>query len=220
MKKFILLALISLFACKDIILIGDSRYVGMATMLMGFPYSTITAYYGTGTNVRSTSPKSYGGNSFQVTAQVSASSYTFTQGSDIYNSVHNQLRNAKSGTSVLFWLGINDPSAVSSTYNFYSSLAKSYPSLRFYAISITGVNENKTWIKNSSAQSFNSQLEAKIKKGNIGNLTYKSILSGNDVNTIVVSGKNVAIVNYMTGDGLHYTKEGYNQLWKAMAAKI
>ena len=94
MKKFILLALISLFACKDIILIGDSRYVGMATMLMGFPYSTITAYYGTGTNVRSTSPKSYGGNSFQVTAQVSASSYTFTQGSDIYNSVHNQLRNA------------------------------------------------------------------------------------------------------------------------------
>ena len=126
MKKFLLLALISLFTCKDIILIGDSRYVGMATMLMGFSYSTIKNNGGTGTNVRSTSPKTYGGNSIQVTAQVSASSYTFSQGSDILNSVHNQLRNAKSGTSVLFWLGINDCDAVTSTYNFYSNLAMSY----------------------------------------------------------------------------------------------
>ena len=220
MKKFILIALISLFACKDIILIGDSRYVGMATMLMGFPYATITKYYGTGTNVRSTSPRSYGGNSFQVTAQVSASSYTFSQGSEIYNSVHNQLKNAKAGTSVLLWLGINDCNAAQNTYDFYRNLARTYTNLKFYGISITGVNENKTWLKNSSAREFNRQLAEKIKKGNIANLTYKSILNGDDVNTIKVDGKNVPIVNYMTGDGLHYTKEGYNQLWKAMAAKI
>ena len=220
MKKFILIALISLFACKDIILIGDSRYVGMATMLMGFPYATITKYYGTGTNVRSTSPRTYGGNSFQVTAQVSASSYTFSQGSEIYNSVHNQLKNAKAGTSVLLWLGINDCNAAQNTYDFYRNLARTYPNLKFYGISITGVNENKTWLKNSSAREFNRQLAEKIKKGNIANLTYKSILNGDDVNTIKVDGKNVPIVNYMTGDGLHYTKEGYNQLWKAMAAKI
>ena len=220
MKKFILIALISLFACKDIILIGDSRYVGMATMLMGFPYATITKYYGTGTNVRSTSPRTYGGNSFQVTAQVSASSYTFSQGSEIYNSVHNQLKNAKAGTSVLLWLGINDCNAAQNTYDFYRNLARTYTNLKFYGISITGVNENKTWLKNSSAREFNRQLAEKIKKGNIANLTYKSILNGDDVNTIKVDGKNVPIVNYMTGDGLHYTKEGYNQLWKAMAAKI
>ena len=220
MKKLLLLALISLFTCKDIILIGDSRYVGMATMLMGFSYSTIKNNGGTGTNVRSTSPKTYGGNSIQVTAQVSASSYTFSQGSDILNSVHNQLRNAKSGTSVLFWLGINDCDAVTSTYNFYSSLAKSYPKLKFYAISITGVNESKIWIKNSSARSFNSQLAAKIQKGKISNLTYKSILSGDDVNTIIVGGSKVAIANYLTSDGIHYTREGYNQLWKAMVSKI
>ena len=204
--------------CKDIILVGDSRYAYMATMAMGFPYSVNINNGGTGSNVRSTSPRVYEGYNIQVTAQVSASSYTYAPGSDIYNSLHNQLRNAKSGTSVLLWLGINDCSAVSSTYDFYSNLAKSYPNLKFYAISITGVDETK--IKNKKAKLFNSQIEEEIKKGNISNLTFKSILSGDDVNTIVVDGKNVDIVNYMTGDGLHYTKEGSELLFKAMITKI
>ena len=68
---------------------------------MGFKYSTITDNYGTGTNIRSTSPKTYRGDSIQVTAQVGASAYTFTEGSEIYNSVHSQLQNVSPGTNVL-----------------------------------------------------------------------------------------------------------------------
>ena len=219
MNKFFLLTLIAFVASRNVILIGDSRYVGMAAM-MGFQYSTITKYYGTGTNIRSTSPISYKGDSFQVTAQVGASAYTFTGGSEIYTSVHNQLKKASPGTNVLLWLGINDPSAVESTFCFYKGLATKYTSLKFYAISITGVNESKTWIKNSSAQSFNSKLADKINRARIGNLKYKSILSGSDVNTIVAGGQKIAIVNYMTADGLHYSKEGYVKLWQAMSSQF
>jgi hypothetical protein len=92
--------------------------------------------------------------------------------------------------------------------------------LTFYAISITGVNESKTWIKNSSARNFNTQLSEKINNGRISNLKYKSILNGNDPNTILVDGKPISIVNYMTADGLHYKTEGYKYLWKAMANKL
>ena len=220
MNKFILLTLIAIVASKNVILIGDSRYVGIASDVMGFPYSTIINNGGSGTNIRSTSPKSYGGHSIQVTAQVGASSYTFKPGTDIYNSMHSQLKNASPGTTVLLWLGINDYNAIENTYSFYSGLAKQYSSLTFYAIPITGVNENKTWIRNSAVQNFNIKLEEKIKNGRISNLTFKSILFGNDVNTIIVDGSALAIVNYMTGDGLHYTKNGYLQLWKAMSQKL
>ena len=216
MNKFLLIALISLTVSKNVILIGDSRYVGMAVLLMGFDYSTITKYYGTGTNVRSKTPRQINGNNIHVTAQVSASSYTYKPGSEIYISAHNQLKTAAPGTTVLLWLGINDLDAIDSTFNFYKNFATTYKTLNFYAVPVTGINERKISIKNSKVQSFNSQLKDKINKANLSNLKYKSILSGNDVNTIMADGKPVAIDSYLTADGLHYGKAGYEQLWKAM----
>lgn len=220
MNKFIFLCLLSLIISKHVVLIGDSRFVGMANLLMGFSYSTIINSGGTGSNIRSTSARSFDGHSIQVTAQVSASSYTFKSGTDIYKSVHYQLKNSVAGTVVLLWLGINDTNAVQSTIDFYKNLAKAYPTLIFKAVSVTGVNQSKTWIKNDSVKNFNSQLQAKVKSAGCSNLSYVSILSGTDVNTIIAGGKKVAIVNYMSGDGLHYTKEGYSFLWKAMKSKI
>jgi lysophospholipase L1-like esterase len=217
MNKFLILALISLTVSKNVILIGDSRYVGMAVLLMGFDYSTITKYYGTGTNVRSTSPRQFNGNSIQVTAQVSASSYTFKQGSEIYTSAHNQLKKAAPGTTVLLWLGINDYDAIDSTFNFYSTLARTYTTLNFYAVPITGINESKVGLSNSKVQRFNTQLKEKIHQAKMTNLKFKSILNGNNVNSIMVNGKAVSIDSYLTSDGLHYGKSGYEQLWKAMA---
>ena len=117
---------------KDLILIGDSRYVQMAAEIMGFEYSTVTQYHGTGSNIRSTSPKEFDGYSIQITSQVSASGYTYKEGTDIYISMHNHLKNASPGTIVLLWLGINDYAAIDSTFDFYNSLAKIYPSLNFY----------------------------------------------------------------------------------------
>ena len=69
---------------------------------------------------------------------------------------------------------------------------------------------------NSKAQNFNIKLEEKINEAKINNLKFKTFLIDNDVNTINVDGKPIAIDNYMTDDGLHYTKEGYELLWKAM----
>lgn len=220
MNKFLFLALLALVATKHVVLIGDSRFVGMANLLMGFQYTTITPSGGTGTNICSTSAKSYGGHSIQVTAQVGASSYTFKSGTEIYSSVHRQLKNSPAGTVVLLWLGINDPNASQSTFDFYKTLATTYSSLHFKAVSITGVNEQKTWIRNSSAKTFNKQLASKISAAGISNLKYVSILNGDNVNSIIAGGKKISIVDYMTGDGLHYTKTGYTHLWSAMSGKI
>ena len=187
---------------------------------MGFKYSTITDNYGTGTKIRSTSPRTYRGDSIQVTAQVGASAYTFTEGSEIYNSVHSQLQNASPGTNVLLWLGINDCSAVPSTYQFYARLAVKYSSLNFYAISITGVDEHKCYlISNWSVLNFNKKLADKINRSGISNLKFKSIVDGDNVNTLILGKTKVKMINYMT-DGLHYTREGYFKLWPAMASQF
>ena len=218
MNKLILLALISVVFSRNVILIGDSRYVGMAVYLMNFPYSTIAPSYGTGTNIRSTSPRTYSGDSFQVTAQVGAAAAQFTSSRDLYNSVNEQLKRAAKGTNVLIWLGINNVYSDDATYKYAVGLAQKHSTLNFHVISITGINEKKVFsIKNSQVQSFNAKLQSKINSSRLPNLKYKSILSGNDVNTIVVNGQRIPIVNYMTGDGLHYSKDGYIQLWSAMS---
>ena len=221
MEKLILLILISFIFSRNVILIGDSRFAGMANFLMGFPYTKVVGNYGSGSNIRSTSPKQYNGDSFQVTAQVGASANTFTTSNELMNSVNYQLKTAAQGTNVLIWLGINNLNSDELTFKMCKSLAQQYPGLNFYVIPITGINDKKiTHIKNSAVQSFNERLKSKVNSGGIGNLRFKSILNGNDVNTILVNGQKVPIVNYMTGDGLHYTKDGYVQLWKAMSTQF
>ena len=220
MNKIIILALLVIASSKDLILIGDSRFVGMAALLMGFDYSTVTQYYGTGTNIRSTTSKSYGGFNVHVTAQVSASYNTFTTTSDIYKSMHSQLKSAKSGASVLVWLGINNVNAYDGTFNFVANLAKTYTTLKFYAVYITGVNENKiTNIKNSLVATFNDNLKTKVNKSGISNLSYLDILKSNNPIQIISGGVTININDY-SSDGLHYNKDGYSKLFTAMTAKL
>ena len=220
MNKILIFALLVIATSKDLILIGDSRYVGMAALLMGIDYSTITQYYGTGTNIRTTTSKSYGGFNVHVTAQVSASYNTFTTSSDIYKSMHSQLKNAKSGTYVLVWLGINNVNAYDGTFSFVANLAKTYSTLKFYAVSITGVNENKiTNIKNSLVTTFNTNLKSKVSKSGISNLSYLDILKSNNPIQIVSNGATVNINDY-SSDGLHYNKDGYSKLFTAMTGKL
>ena len=220
MNKILIFVLLAIAYSKDLILIGDSRFVGMAALLMGFDYSTVTQYYGTGTNIRSTKSKSYGGFNVQVTAQVSASYNTYSTSSDIYKSMHSQLKNAKAGTFVLVWLGINNVNAYDGTYNFVANLAKTYSTLKFYAVSITGVNESKiTNIKNSLVTTFNTNLKTKVSKSGISNLSYLDILKSNNPIQIVSNGATININDYST-DGLHYNKDGYSKLFTAMTGKL
>jgi len=220
MKILVIFALLAIVSSKDLILIGDSRYVGMAALLMGFDYSTITDYYGTGTNIRSVSPKSYGGFNVHVTAQVSASYNTYTTTSDIYKSMHSQLSKANAGAYVLMWLGINNVYVAEATFNFYANLAKTYPTLKFYGVSVTGVNEQKiTNIQNSLVTSFNDNLKSRISKSGISNLSYLDILKSNNPTQIVSAGNTVDLNSYST-DGLHYNKDGYSKLFAAMVGKL
>ena len=213
MNKILFLSLLSFIlsaASKNLILVGDSRYVGMAYYLFRVKYDS---------TIKTTTPVSYGGFSIHVTAQVSASFTQYNTGTQLYNSVINQLSKAQSGTNVLLWLGINSLWAPDQTYNFYKTLASNYKSLKFYAISITGVNESK-WgtVKNVDVKTFNNRLKNKI-NGNPSNLKFLDILYGGDPTKIIYSGKSVNINDY-SQDGLHYNKDGYYKLFYSMVGKL
>ena len=218
MNKLLFLSLIALSissSSKNLILIGDSRYVGMAAYLIGIPYD--------GKNIRTTTAKGYSGYSIQCTAQVSASYSTYAEGGELYQSVINQLSSAQANTNVLLWLGINSVWAPEQTYNFYVKLAQKYPKLSFYAVAITGVNEQR-WptVHNSSVRQFNSNLKSKLNgAGCPKNLKYADILKNDNPTLIISSGKEVDISTAsLSPDGLHYTKDGYYKLFFAMVAKI
>ena len=213
MNKILFLTLLSFIlsgSSKNLILIGDSRYVGMAQYLFKAPYdSTIKTY----------TPFSYAGYNIHVTAQVSAKFSEYNTVTLLYNSVINQLSKSQAGTNVLLWLGINSLWAPDQTFNFYKSLANSYKNLNFYAISITGVNESKwTTVKNTDVRTFNTQLKNKV---NVGpkNLKFLDILYNDDPTKILYSGKVVNINDY-SPDGLHYNKDGYFRLFNSMVGKL
>jgi hypothetical protein len=212
MNKLLLLVIIGIVAAKNIILIGDSRFVGMAIYNMHFDYSTKTAYGGTGSNIRSTTPKNYNGDSIHVSAEVSASVFTFVKGKDVYNSMVNQLSKASQGTEVYLWLGVNNL-AQEKTYNFYAGLAKTYTKCIFYVIPVTGVNENKvSYIKNSNIKAFNVYLRNKVSSAKISNLKFRNILKSDNPN-ILADGTN--IIGY-SSDGLHYNSAGYTKIYNLM----
>ena len=174
-KLLLLLGLFTATLCgNNLILIGDSRFCGMAYYVMGFDYTYHTPSYGTGSNIRSSKPRTYNGYSIHVTAEVGASASTFMNtGKDIYGSMHYQFQNAVSGTKVLLWLGVNDLSS-SSTLSLYKKIASKYPKLLFYAISVTGVGSKAT-ITNTQIKTLNSGIKKGL--GSDRNLKYKSILN-------------------------------------------
>ena len=92
--------------------------------------------------------------------------------------------------------------------------------MNFYALSITGINESKSWIKNSSVRNFNKELSERIAYSGIYNIQFKSILNGDDPNSIMLDGRIFPISNFLTSYGLHYMREGYSYLWRAMANKL
>ena len=138
--KILLLSIFTIIvSSKDIVLLGDSRFCGIAYSLMGFKYTKVTKYYGTGSNIISSSSKNYAGHNIKVIAEVGASYYSFKKaGSDLSNGVKKILGSAKPGTFVLLWLGVNNLSS-GSTFDYYKQLALQYKKLKFYAISVTGV---------------------------------------------------------------------------------
>lgn len=214
MNKILFLTLLSFIlssTSNNLILIGDSRYVGMAQYLFNVNSNS---------PIKTTKPVSYAGYKIHVTAQVSAKYSDYNVGTALYNSVINQLSNAQKGTNVLLWLGINSLWAPDQTHNFYKTLANSYKSLNFFAVSITGVNESKwTTVKNADVKTFNTKLKNKVVGNPISNLKFLDILYNNNPTQILYSGKAVNINDY-SKDGLHYNKDGYFKLFHSMEGKL
>ena len=118
---------------KNIILIGDSRTYLIATQLFGFPLTPDSS-------IKSTTPVYYQGHSIYVTAKGGARVYDFVSG-DLYNSMDEQIRKAPSGTVVFLWLGINNINNIVDTRNLYVGFAEKYRNVKFYAFSVSGINE-------------------------------------------------------------------------------
>ena len=190
---------------KDIILLGDSRFCGIAYSLMGFKYTKVTKYYGTGSNIISPNSKNYAGHNIKVIAEVGASYYSFTK-SDLSNGVKKILGNAKQGSFVLLWLGVNNLNS-EPTFDYYKNLALQYKNLKFYAISVTGVVQSIVKsISNDTIRKFNLNLKNNIHSSKIPNLKYKSILNNENPVEIAMDGKVVGTINSSTSrDGLHYS---------------
>ena len=197
---------------KNIILIGDSRTYLMATQLFGFSFTPDTS-------IKSKTPVSYQGHSIYVTAKGGARVYDFVSG-DLYNSMHEQIRNASPGTLVFFWLGINNIRNFVDTRNLYVGLAQTYKHVKFYAFSVAGVNEarlkNIHEAKNNQVLMFNLQLSNLIRdnKANTPHLVFKSIMK--DPVTFK-SGQNIMKYLY---DGIHFDAAGSKIIFNLMTEGI
>jgi hypothetical protein len=204
-SKLLIFVLIALVSSKNIILIGDSRTVGIAVYLFGFDYTYATPYYGTGSYIVSTSARSYGGHSAQVACETGASYATFTNSAKaVSTGAHKLLSSAASGTIVLLWLGVNNLDSTS-TFSYYQSLAKKYQKLKFYVIPVTGVS-SKSNISNATIKTFNANMNSKIKSAGLANLKYKTILIGEDPTKVGYGGTVHLTIDTSTTDtyGLHY----------------
>lgn len=193
---------------KNIILIGDSRTYLMATQLFGFPLTPDSS-------IKSKTPVLYKGHSIMVTAKGGATVYDFVSG-DLYNSMHEQIRNASPGTLVFLWLGINNIRHYDDTRNLYVGLAETYKHVKFLAFSVAGVNEallkNIHEAKNNLVLVFNLQLSILIRqnKANTPHLVFKSIMK--DPLTFN-SGQN--IIQYLY-DGIHFNAAGSKIIFDLM----
>ena len=217
-KILLISLLIIIVSSKQIILLGDSRFCGIAYNLMGFKYTKITKSYGTGSNIISSSSKNYAGHNIKVIAEVGASYNSFSK-SDLSNGVKKILGNAKSGAIVLLWLGVNNLNS-GSTFDYYKKLALQYKNLKFYAISVTGVVQSIVKsISNDTIRKFNSNLKNKIHSSKISNLKYKSILNKGNPIEIVSNGKITKINSSNSRDGLHYSSVLYKAIFYAMISR-
>ena len=193
---------------KNIILIGDSRTYLMATQLFGFPLTQDSS-------IKSTTPVYYQGHSIYVTAKGGARVYDFVSG-DLYNSLHEQIRKAPSGTLVFLWLGINNINNFVDTRNLYVGFAETYRHVKFYAFSVAGINEvamqNLHDAKNNLVSEFNSQLSNLIRENRVNtpHLVFKNIMK--DPLTFK-SGQNILQYLY---DGIHFNKEGSQIIFNLM----
>ena len=141
MFKILISFLICFVTSKDLIIIGDSRIEEMAEVLMNIEHKEYY-YFKNCEYVVTKDPLSYGGYYIDIIAVKNNNLRDLFEKYEPYKSVHDKLKKAKEGTSVLLSIGFGNLNDYNNIFVFYGKLADKYPNLKFYVISQIGVTGN------------------------------------------------------------------------------
>ena len=172
MYYILITLLFTLVTPSNIIMIGDIRTANIAFDIIRFPQTNDYT-------IKSKTPIYFKGHYFHVTSSPQASVYDFTKG-DLYQSMHEQISKASSGTYVFLCLGLFNIKNYVETKNFYVQLAQTYRHVKFIAFPVVGVLPGfpSEYATNNLIYQFNLQLNALINEASThtSNLVFKSFL--------------------------------------------
>ena len=220
-SKILLFALIALASTKNIVLLGDSRTVGIGVQVLGFSLNNKATSQVGKRIIISSGAKIFNGHSIKVVAQSGSHFATFVNAANTISIGATKVLTASpSGTIVLLWLGVNRLDA-GATASYYKSLANKFKKLKFYAISVTGVSSQSNR-SNDKIKSFNAKMNSLLKNSGLSNLKYKSILLNDDPTKVAIKDKVVLNIDISTTDdkGLHYKADGSKAILNAMLSGI
>lgn len=212
MNKILVFLLFGFVLSKDLIMIGDSRIMDMANMLLGIPMSSFYAQLVYKTNIIATdSPFPYEDYEIQVTA-IEDIDYILTADEIGNRYVHQHLSSAKEGTNVLLSLGTDHLDLRDKIFNFCGRLADKYPNLNFHLISVIGLRDPTI---NSSIIEFNKNIKNHIEVVGFENLKFKDILKDENPSVIMVGDQEIDITLFFSEGNLFF-KNGYVKIFSAM----
>ena len=216
MLKILISILFCFVASKDLVIIGDARIQEMSEVLMNVGYADYSYYYSNYRFLMTETPVSYEGYKLEIVGVSKNTLSHLLEGAQPYKTVHDKLKNAKDGTSVLLSIGFQNTDDYNDIFIFYGKLADKFPKLNFYIISVIGVNDGdpKSSI-NTKIKDFNKKVESRIEIVGFQNLHYKNILNNNNPSQIVVNNEVIDIFNYST-DSAGFFKNGYIKIFKAI----
>ncbi len=220
-SNILLFALIALVSTKNIVLLGDSRTVGIGTQVLKFDLTSRNTPEGGRNSIISSAAKIYNSHAIKVVAQSGSHFGTFVNTANAVSSGATKvLGSSSSGTIVLLWLGVNKLDA-EATASYYKSLANKFKNLKFYAISVTGVS-SKSNRSNDKIKKFNAKMNSLLKNSGLPNLKYKSILLNDDPTKVAIKDQVVLNIDISTTDakGLHYKPDGSKAILNAMLSGI
>lgn len=216
MIKILISILICFATSKDLIMVGDFRIQEMSQVLMNVGFSDYYVYGVAWQYVNTEKPVSYEGFSIDVMGMDQNSLYHLLSLGEPYEKLHEKLKKAKEGTSVVMNIGFQNLDRYNDIFVLYGKLADKYPKLNFYVIPLIGINDGDINSRtNTGIKDFNKNCEKRIEIVGFTNLHYKNILNNNDPSQIVVNNEVIDILDYST-DNFGFFKNGYIRIFKAM----
>ena len=218
MNKIIILILLGFITASDLIIIGDNFMSEIANILLEIPYTKYTENYLNYSFILTDSPQKYEGYNI-LFSTIYGSNYNFflKGGNDPFlESIHQQLKNAKEGTNVLINLcGKALFFGYDRWISIFGKFADKYNKLNFYLTSSIGVKAIFSDIHNGHVKEFNQNMENEIKKMELKNFKFKSILYNEDPILLDINGEAVDMNNYFSSE-YSLNKSGLINLFKAM----